>query len=150
MKKDPSGIEYEPAARKSREVVHEVGSLSSRVVEMLDIKGKATEGGPGVGSCDASGDGARKYRSVRHPWSMYGVGNGALEKGMENLHNALPQQGWKVVKYGQDSSQNRNLEILAVHLKTHTQLEATWMKGLDGHTPLLEITLYSRCYEAKS
>ena len=31
-------------------------------------------------------------------------------------------------------------------MKTHTQLEATWLKGLDDHTPLLEITLHSRCF----
>ncbi|MBL1088596.1 MULTISPECIES: hypothetical protein [Streptomyces] len=150
VKKDSSGLEYDPEVRKSQEVVHEVGGLSSRVLEILAIKGKTTEAGPSVGPCDASGDESRKYRNVRHPWSMYGVENGALEKGMENLHNALPQQGWKVVKYGKDSSRNRNLEIMAVHLETHTQLEATWMKGLDGHAPLIEITLYSRCYEEKS
>ncbi len=68
---------------------------------------------------------------------------------MKNLRNALPNQGWKVTKHGKDSSRNRNLEIMAVHLKTHTQLEVTWLKGLDGHTPLLEITLYSRCFTEK-
>ena len=65
---------------------------------------------------------------------------------MKNLHSALSNQGWKVMKYGKYSSRNRNLEIMAVHVKTHTRLEATWLKGLDDHTPLLEITLHSRCF----
>ncbi|WP_406218594.1 hypothetical protein [Streptomyces decoyicus] len=146
VKSDSSGLDYEPEKRDSQQVVREVGTLSSRVLEMLNIKGKSTEPGPAAAPCDASHDTSRTYQSVRHPWSLYGVENDALEKGMSNLHSALSNQGWKVMKYGKDSSRNHNLEIMAVHLKTHTQLEVTWLKGLDGHTPLLEITLYSRCF----
>ncbi|MFJ5798833.1 hypothetical protein [Streptomyces decoyicus] len=146
VKSNSSGLEYEAEKRDSQQVVREVGTLSSRVLEMLNIKGKSTEPGPAAAPCDASHDTSRTHQSVRHPWSLYGVGKGALKKGRKNLHNALPNQGWKVTKYGKDSSRNHNLEIMAVHVKTRTQLEATWLKGLDGHTPLLEITLYSRCF----
>ncbi|MFE1172138.1 hypothetical protein [Streptomyces sp. NPDC058773] len=150
VKSDASGLEYEPEERDTQQVVREVGTLSSRVLEMLNTKGKSTEPGPAAAPCDVPHDTSRTHQSVRHPWSFYGVGNDALEKGMTNLHRALPEEGWKVVKYGKDSSRNRNLEMMAVHLKTHTQLEVTWLKGLDGHTPLLEITLYSRCFTEKS
>ncbi|WP_143052982.1 hypothetical protein [Streptomyces sp. 2112.3] len=146
VKSDSSGLDYDPEKRDSQQVVREVGTLSSRVLEMLNIKGKSTEPGPAAAPCDVPNGTSRTYQIVRHPWSLYGVENDALEKGMKNLRSALPNQGWKVVKYGKDSSRNRNLEITAVHVKTHTQLEATWLKGLDGHTPLIEVTLYSRCF----
>lgn len=149
MKSDASGLKHEPEKRDSQKVVHEVGTLSSRVLEMLNIKGKSTEPGPTATPCDVPHGTSRTYQRVRHPWSFYGVGNDALEKGMANLHRALPEEGWKVVKYGKDSSRSQNLEMMAVHLKTHTQLEVTWLKGLDSHTPLLDITLYSRCFAEK-
>ncbi|MGW2324497.1 hypothetical protein ACWC5C_01885 [Streptomyces sp. NPDC001700] len=141
-----SGLDYEPQVRKSRAVEDEVGSLSSRLLEILKIKGKVTDLAPAASSCRVDDGDAKKYRSVRHPWSIYDVDNKTLEKGMNNLAAQLSQQGWRVVEDGPDSSKNRNREILAVHTKTHTQMEATWMKGLDGHEPLISFAVYSRCF----
>ncbi|GHJ29022.1 hypothetical protein TPA0910_34550 [Streptomyces hygroscopicus subsp. sporocinereus] len=146
MDGNSSGLEYEPQVRKSRAVEEEVGTLSSRLLEMLKIKGKVTDLAPMASSCQVDDDDTEKYRSVRHPWSMYDVDNNALEKGMDNLAEQLPKQGWRVVKDGPDESRNRNREILAVHTKTHTQMEATWMKGLDGHEPMISFAVYSRCF----
>ncbi|KUJ64262.1 hypothetical protein ACZ90_56725 [Streptomyces albus subsp. albus] len=124
----------------------EIGSLSSRLLEMLHIKGKVTDLSPAAGPCEVGGLEGAEFRSVRHPWSLYGPDNSTLEKGMRNLVERLPRQGWKVVRNGPDSSKNRNQEILAVHLRTHTQAEVTWMKGLDGHTPIISFAVYSRCF----
>ncbi|MFC9224622.1 hypothetical protein ACFT8W_28520 [Streptomyces hygroscopicus] len=146
MDGNSSGLEYEPQVRKSRAVEEEVGTLSSRLLEMLKIKGKVTDLAPMASSCQVDDDDTEKYRSVRHPWSMYDVDNNALEKGMDNLAEQLPKRGWRVVKDGPDESRNRNREILAVHTKTHTQMEATWMKGLDGHEPMISFAVYSRCF----
>ncbi|WP_145987753.1 hypothetical protein [Streptomyces hygroscopicus] len=146
MDGNSSGLEYEPQVRKSRAVEEEVGTLSSRLLEMLKIKGKVTDLAPMASSCQVDDDDTEKYRSVRHSWSMYDVDNNALEKGMDNLAEQLPKQGWRVVKDGPDESRNRNREILAVHTKTHTQMEATWMKGLDGHEPMISFAVYSRCF----
>ncbi|MEV0277153.1 hypothetical protein AB0I22_12300 [Streptomyces sp. NPDC050610] len=137
---------YEPQVRDGRKVEQEIGSLSSEVLEAFHVKGKVTEPGPAAGRCDVDGEDAEKYRNVRHPWSLHGLGNDVLGKGMDNLVERLPGKGWKIVERGHDSSRNKNQRILAVHLKTHTQAEVTWMKGLDGHEPLIEVAVYSRCF----
>lgn len=146
MKDNENTPGYKPEMRSIEEVKEEVGGLSSRVLEMLRIKGKVTEPGPDVEPCETSASNSVNYYKISHPWSLYGVENKELEKGMENLGRDLPNQGWKVVKNGKDASKNQNLEILAVHLKTRSQLEVTWLRGLDGNEPLIEVTLYSRCF----
>lgn len=142
--------EYDPVPRDSEDVEREVRELSSTVLDMLQIKGKVTDLAPMAGPCDLGDESVKKYRIVGHPWSLYGVGNSVLRKGMENLAGKLPEQGWKIVKHGLDASKNKNLQILAVHRKTYTQLEVTWMKGLDGHKPLISVDLYSRCFRDSS
>lgn len=49
---------------------------------------------------------------------------------------------------GDDGSKNRNTQSLAVHEKALSQAEITWLKGLDGHEPLIEVNLYSRCFRS--
>lgn len=113
---------------------------------MLKIKGKVTNLAPMASSCDVDDGDTKKYRSVRHPWSIYDVDNKTLEKGMNNLATQLPKQGWRIVKDGPDASKNRNREILAVHTKTHTQMEATWRKRAEDDDPLISFAVYSRCF----
>ena len=81
MKSNASGLVCEPEKRDSQQVAHEVGTLSSRVLEMLNIKGKSTEPGPAAAPCDVPHGISQTYQSIRHPWAPYGVGNDALEKG---------------------------------------------------------------------
>src|SRR4051812_18873031 len=95
MDEKSNGLEYEPQVRKSRAVEEEVGTLSSRLLEMLKIKGKVTDLAPMASSCDVDDGDTEKYRSVRHPWSFYDVNNKTLERGMNNLADQLPQQGWR-------------------------------------------------------
>ncbi|WKX72406.1 hypothetical protein [Streptomyces sp. XD-27] len=146
MNEDSSELDYEPKSRSSREVEEEVGSLSSRLLDMTQIKGKVTDLAPMASSCGVSDRDADMYRSVRHPWSIYGVENSVLQKGMEKLVDRLPKEGWRIVKNGPDASKNRNQEILAVHLKTRIQTQVTWKKGLDGRQPLIAFAVYSRCF----
>ncbi|MDW6059546.1 hypothetical protein SAZ11_17945 [Streptomyces sp. FXJ1.4098] len=146
MSNESDTREYDPVPRDSEDVEREVGELSSRVLDMLQIKGKVTDLAPMAGPCEMGDESVKKYRIVDHPWSLHGVGNSVLSKGMENLADKLPGQGWKIVKHGLDASKNKNLQILAVHRKTYTQLEVTWMKGLDGHEPMISVDLYSRCF----
>jgi hypothetical protein len=146
MGEKSSGLEYEPQVRKSGAVEEEVGTLSSRLLEALKIKGKVTDIAPMASSCDVGDGDTKRYRVVRHPWSIYDVDNKTLEKGMNNLAARLPQQGWKVVKDGPDTSKNRNRRILAVHTKTHVQMDATWRKRDEGDDPIISFSVYSRCF----
>ncbi|WP_405843181.1 hypothetical protein [Streptomyces sp. NBC_01518] len=49
---------------------------------------------------------------------------------------------------GDDGSKNKNTQSLAVHERALSQAEITWLKGLDGHEPLIEVNLYSRCFRS--
>lgn len=143
-----NSLGYEPKSRSTETVKGEISKLSSRIFDVMAIKSKVTEPGPNVQPCESSdGDAGKLYR-VRHPWSAYGVGNEVMGKGMANLRQELPRQGWKIEKVGDDGSKNKNMQILAVHEKTLSQAEITWLKGLDGHEPLIEVNLYSRCFRS--
>ncbi|MBB5936737.1 hypothetical protein [Streptomyces zagrosensis] len=146
MSDDSEKLNYQPADRRSKEVEAEIGSLSSELLDMLRVKGKATPADPMAGPCGAIADAPESYRSVRHPWSLYGVDNKVLGVAMENLAEALPKHGWQVVKRGPAANKNRSLEILAVHLESKSQAEISWMKGQDGHEPLISFAVYSRCF----
>jgi hypothetical protein len=136
---------YEPRVRLAGAVKAEVAELSSAVLDMLHVRGRTTEGGPMEVPWD-EGDDPDAYHNITHMWSLYGVDNSVLGQGMASLAEQLPAHGWVVVKNGPDSSRNRNQEILATHLATRAQLEASWKKGLDGHEPLLSFSVYSRFF----
>ncbi|CAL9495034.1 hypothetical protein SUDANB140_03326 [Streptomyces sp. enrichment culture] len=121
-----------------------MSSLSSRVLDMFKVKGEVTQPGPYTSACT---DGDNKGVWVRHPWSLHGIDNDKLGEGFSNLKRSLPDDGWEIVKDGDDGSMNKNPEVMAVHKKTHSQLEVRWLKGLDGNTPLLDVTLYSQCFK---
>ncbi|MER6416750.1 hypothetical protein [Streptomyces humidus] len=141
-------MDYEPKSRSTETVQAEISELSSRLFDVMSIKSKVTKPGPDVQPCDSDDANSGKVYRIRHPWSAYGAGNDAMEKGMANLRQGLPKQGWKIEKVGNDGSSNKNMQILAVHEKTLSQAEITWLKGLDGHEPLIEVSLYSRCFRS--
>ncbi|MFI7294077.1 hypothetical protein [Streptomyces sp. NPDC050121] len=143
-----NSLDYEPKSRSTDTVKTEISELSSRIFDAMSIKSKATKPGPNVQPCDSGdGDSGKLYR-IRHPWSGYGAGNDVMEKGMANLRQGLPHQGWKIDKVGNDGSKNKNMQILTVHEKTLSQAEITWLKGLDGHEPLIEVNLYSKRFRS--
>ncbi|MDQ0599636.1 hypothetical protein QF037_003981 [Streptomyces canus] len=143
-----NSLGYEPKSRSTETVKTEISELSSRIFDVMSIKSKVTEPGPNVQPCDSDDGDSGKLHRIRHPWSAYGVGNDVMEKGMANLRQELPNQGWKIEKVGDDGSRNKNMRILAVHEKTLSQAEITWLKGLDGNEPLIEVNLYSRCFRS--
>ncbi|MFI5877782.1 hypothetical protein [Streptomyces sp. NPDC051554] len=139
---------YEPKSRSTETVKGEISKLSSQIFDVMSIKSKVTEPGPNVQPCGSGDGGSGELNRIRHPWSAYGVGNDVMEKGMANLRQGLPKQGWKIEKVGDDGSSNKNMQILVVHEKTLSQAEITWLKGLDGNEPLIEVNLYSRCFRS--
>ncbi|MFG2990160.1 hypothetical protein ACGFZK_12880 [Streptomyces sp. NPDC048257] len=139
---------YDPQPRTHQEVEEEVGDLSSRALDMTQVKGKVTEGGPATYPCGTSEEKKQGLRNVRHVWSVYGVDHDTLDKGMKNLAAQLPENGWKVVKNGPNlNTESKRIEVLAVHEATHTQLEARWMDGSGGGENLINFAVYSRCFK---
>ncbi|MFF8270208.1 hypothetical protein ACF059_22940 [Streptomyces sp. NPDC016562] len=138
---------YEPATRSHQEVEREVGDLSSRALDLTQVKGKVTDVGPVTYPCGTGEEKKKGLRYVRHVWSVYGVDNGTLDQGMKNLGAQLPENGWKVVKNGPNANtESKRIEVFAAHETTHTQLEATWLKGAGGGEPLISFAVYSRCF----
>jgi hypothetical protein len=140
--------------RDSGTVKTEVGDQSRAIADMMQVTGQTTEAAPPRGtptdmSCDEDNEDSPDREMVQS-WSLYGVDNTVLGKGMSALAANLPERGWKVVQNGPDSSMNRNQEILATHLATKTHIDVTWMKGLDGHEPLIHFNVYSRCFHTPS
>ncbi len=139
---------YDPQPRTHPEVEKEVGDLSSRALDMTQVKGKVTEGGPATYPCGTSEEKKSGLRFVRHAWSVYGVDHDTLDKGMKNLAAQLPANGWKVVKNGPNpNTEARTPEVFAVHEATHTELEARWMDSSDGGENLINFAVSSRCFK---
>ncbi|MFD9081065.1 hypothetical protein [Streptomyces erythrochromogenes] len=149
MDNEPSAQRsYDPQPRTHQEVEKEVGDLSSRTLDMTQVKGKVTEGGPATYPCGSDEEKKEGLRNVRHVWSVYGVDGDALDKGMQNLAAQLPGNGWKVVKNGpNENTESKRIEVLAVHEQTHTQLEAKRMDGSKGGENLINFAVYSRCFK---
>ncbi|WP_405450758.1 hypothetical protein [Streptomyces erythrochromogenes] len=149
MDSEPSSERsYDPQPRAHQDVQKEVGDLSSRALDMTQVKGKVTDGGPATYPCGSDEEKKEGLRNVRHVWSVYGVDDDALDKGMQNLAAQLPGNGWKVVKNGpNENTESKQIEVLAVHEQTHTQLEAKRMDGSKGGETLIYFDVYSRCFK---
>lgn len=83
--------------------------ISSMLLDVTGIKGKVTPSGPRVMT---SGQHPGNYY-VRHSWSIWGVSEGQLKKGMKKLHAELPNHGWKIGKYERANSVARQLQLEA-------------------------------------
>ncbi|MYT20037.1 hypothetical protein GTW69_07005 [Streptomyces sp. SID7760] len=145
---DGSRRAYDPRPRSHQEVEKEVGDLSGKALDLTQVKGKVTEGGPVTHPCGTGGEKEKGLRSVRYVRSVYGVDHDTLGTGMRRLAEQLPANGWKVVKNGPNPhTKAKTPEVLAVHEATRTQLEASWMDASDGGENLINFSVYSRCFK---
>lgn len=125
-------------------------AASSEIYEMIGIrKGKVTERGPAISTCDEDPD--HLYRT-RHPWSVYGVSEGDLKAGFERLRKELPQKGWKIVAYGHEHSEAKSLFLTAVSGKDRFSVNAVLVVSTPTNPhekePLLAVTVVSGCWRA--
>ncbi|NED93351.1 hypothetical protein G3I76_76600 [Streptomyces sp. SID11233] len=133
--------------RDSDTVKTDTERASSRILEMLDIKGEATE--PGAMTLPCSGyDSAEEVYRARHPWGIYKVPFTDMQKAMNRLRVGLPKDGWKIIKDGRDGTQGNSPQIIAeskgrefaVDVRLHKEVKA------ENSPPMLEVTVESRCY----
>lgn len=135
--------------RDSDTVKADVERTSSRILEMLDIKGTVTETGAMTLPC-AGYDSAEEVYRARHPWSVYKAPFAEMQKAMNRLRVELPKGGWKIVKDGPDRSQGKSPQIIAesegrkfaVDVRLHKEVRA------ENSPPMLEVTVESRCYRS--
>ncbi|MFJ8546965.1 hypothetical protein ACIRFH_34330 [Streptomyces sp. NPDC093586] len=117
--------------------------MSSELYDLIGIKGKASDTGPGVQSC--AGKDREKYFRIFHPWNFYPASPGELGEAMERLHTDLPKHGWKVVEYGPDTSKNKNLSLTADNDEKKYSVNVSHRAKNDP--PKLAFFLVSGCYQ---
>lgn len=127
-----------------------VERTSSRILEILDVKGRVTETGAMTSRCSDYDSDEKVYRA-RHPWSIYKAPFTDMQKGMDRLRAELPKDGWKIIRDGVDGSRAKSPQIVAeskegdfaVDVRLHRASKA-------GNAPdLLEVTVESACYRSK-
>ncbi len=127
----------------SRDAAAAVKKASAELRGLTGVEGKPSEGLPGITQCP--GKDPARYFQVFHPWSFYPASNDRLDEAMERLKAALPEHGWKVVRYGPDTSRSKNLGLSADHGAKKYGVTVVQMKKNDP--PKLSLTVVSGCYE---
>ncbi|MFI1503238.1 hypothetical protein [Streptomyces sp. NPDC020597] len=136
--------------RDSDAVKTEIEQESSRILEIMAIKGKVTNTGAVTTPC-ANYDSSENVYRARHPWSVYQVPVAEMERAMDRLRAGLPDKGWVIVKDGVDGSVAKSPQIVA---ESKGKKFAVDVRLLDerkyGDDPsLLEVTVESACYRSK-
>lgn len=118
-------------------------AVSSELYDLIGIKGKASDTGPGVSECGDKDP--EKYFTIFHPWSFTPASADQLDGVMDRLKTELPKHGWKVVDFGPDSSQNKNLNLTADNDEKKYSVKIVQM--LKREPAKLSLTVVSGCYQ---
>ncbi|MER7521145.1 hypothetical protein [Streptomyces sp. NPDC126499] len=117
--------------------------VSSELYDLIGLKGKATEPGPGTNAC--SGKDPEKYFTTFHAWTFTPASPDQLDGVMERLREELPKHGWKVVDFGPDNTKSRSLTLTADNdAKKHSVKIAHWA---EENPPKLNLFVVSGCYQ---
>ncbi|WP_329024159.1 hypothetical protein [Streptomyces sp. NBC_01423] len=128
-------------------VTAEVEQASSRILEIIDVKGKATEPGALTMPCSDDDHQEEPYYAF-HPWSLYEAPFADLEKGMNRLRTGLPKEGWKITKDGMDGTIGNSPQLVAESGDRRLMVDIRLNKEVKSQkTPdMLRVTVQSRCY----
>ncbi|MDX3376961.1 hypothetical protein ACIRFF_06550 [Streptomyces cyaneofuscatus] len=145
-----SGNEAAVKVRNSETVGADVEKTSSRILEMLAVKGKVTETGAMTSPCTDHGSDEKVFRA-RHPWSVHQAPFAEMQKGMERLRRELPKDGWEIVKDGPDSSTAKSPQLVAESAGREFAVDVRLHRASKvGNAPdLLEVTVESACYRSE-
>ncbi len=136
--------------RDSATVERSVEKTSSRILEILALKGKVTESGAMTSRCSDHELDEEVYRA-RHPWSIYQVPFADMQKAVDRLRAELPKEGWEIVKDGVDGSAGKSPQIIAESKGAEFAIDVRLYKASEvGNAPdLLKVSVESACYRAK-
>ncbi|MFB7374379.1 hypothetical protein ACFC0D_31595 [Streptomyces sp. NPDC056222] len=142
MDKAPAGV------RDGAQMQTETEKTSSRVLEMIGLKGQVTKGRATPLPCSGY-DAEGAVQQNHHPWSLHGVPFAELEKAYAGLRTAFPESGWKVVSDGPDKSKAKTPTLVADSPDGEFSAEVRLLnrEGQSGSTSLINVTVVSRCYE---
>ncbi|MFD5895189.1 hypothetical protein [Streptomyces sp. NPDC060366] len=143
--KDSGNSDDMPSAgtSNSEDAADKAEQVSSELYDLIGVKGKASDTGPGVGECD--GKDPEKYFQIFHAWTFTPESAGQLDGVMERLKTELPEHGWEVTEYGRDTSKNKNLSLTADNdEKKYSVKIAHFAKN---ESPNLNLMVVSGCYQ---
>lgn len=143
-----SNIPKPVGTRSIDDVDAETKKISSQVLDIIAVKGEASESGPGVTTCE--GEERGKLFIMRHPWSLTGSSDDELMQAMTRLKEELPKKGWKIINYGRNNSRAKSLELTADHNEKQFAVNVEfWEKNSGGDTnpPTLVVNVVSACYQ---
>ncbi|AWK10621.1 hypothetical protein DDQ41_18890 [Streptomyces spongiicola] len=129
--------------RTSSDVADEAERVSSEIYDLIGIKGKASDTGPGVTDCGRKDP--ERYFKVFHKWSFVPASGEQLGGVMERLKAELPGRGWKVVEYGPDTSRNENLNLTADN--DARKFSVNIVHRAKSAPPKLSLMVVSGCYQ---
>ncbi|MCT2592068.1 hypothetical protein LHJ74_19540 [Streptomyces sp. N2-109] len=147
MSEEEPKLPYKPQVREVEAGKSVTRKISSELLDMAGIKGKVTDSGPGIAVCEDVDPNFREYYIVRHPWSIYGISNRALEQGMQNFRKGLPGHGWTITKDGPARSRNEDPEIFAENKGEKHAVHIIWHRTGANRKPLIHVNLVSECYK---
>ncbi|MFC8829713.1 hypothetical protein ACFT9I_30770 [Streptomyces sp. NPDC057137] len=127
----------------SEDAADKAEQISSELYDLIGIKGKASDTGPGVSECGDKDP--EKYFKIFHPWTFTPESADQLDGVMERLRTELPKHGWKVVEYGRDTSKNKNLNLTADNDEKKYSVKIAYFAKDDS--PNLNLMLVSGCYQ---
>ncbi|MFI5677773.1 hypothetical protein [Streptomyces cellulosae] len=127
----------------SRQASDAMETVSSGIYDLIGVKGKASDSRPGVMDC--SGKDPKTHFRIFHPWSFYPASASDLDEAMDRLKEELPKNGWKIAKYGPDTSKNKNITLTADNDKKKAGVNI--VKRSKNEPPKLSLTVVSGCYK---
>ncbi|MEU6932383.1 hypothetical protein AB0A05_24870 [Streptomyces sp. NPDC046374] len=123
-------------------------ATSSRLFDLIGLKGKTTEPGPGPLPCEGYEDGTIQ---MIHPWSIYDLPFEELEKGYATMRTTLPKEGWKVVSDGPAANRAKTPTIVADSPDGDYSAELQLVDRRKDPTAktkfVLSVTVVSRCFQ---
>ncbi|CAM5311561.1 hypothetical protein SCANM63S_00462 [Streptomyces canarius] len=93
---------------------------------------------------ECSGKDPDEYFRILHPWSFTPTAPSDVETAMQRLRPALPKQGWKIVRYGPDTSADKNVVLIADNDEERAGVHIARMRK--RNPPKLGLTVVSGCY----
>lgn len=143
--------EKKAPVRDTRAVEEEVGTASTAILDIIDVKGKVTKPGPAPLPCSSYPADAG-VNQIHHPWSVYDVPFEDLRAAMDRLRDELPQKGWKIVQDGPDGTVGNSPQIVANstggHLSADIRLQDERSRG--DKPSFIEVTVVSDCFRDKA
>ncbi|GAA2039303.1 hypothetical protein GCM10009757_00200 [Streptomyces cheonanensis] len=139
-----SELGYTPSIKSVDQGRVDAKGISSRLLDITELRGETSEPGPGISSCQVDPKKERLFK-VSHFWSVTGLAREELAEGMDRLRRTLPQEGWEIISDGEMNNANRTPEILFENTDVEHAVNVT-LRGKTDEDSTLYVAVVSACF----